>query len=38
MNPFFYFVNQYSATNATAEIIGTTLVPFLPGFSYSLKF
>lgn len=38
MNPIFYSVDRYSANSASVSISGTTVVPFVPGFSYSLKF
>jgi hypothetical protein len=38
LNPFFYYVNRYSANSAMVSLSGTILVPFMPSFSYSLKF
>ncbi|PWV46535.1 TonB-dependent receptor [Chitinophaga sp. S165] len=38
MNPFFYFVDKYSATTASVQLYGTILLPLTPSFSYSLKF
>lgn len=38
MNPFFYYVNQYSYTPDRVSLTGAILLPFMPGFSYSLKF
>jgi hypothetical protein len=38
MNPFFYYLDKYSATSASAQLWGTTIVPIIPSFSYSLKF
>jgi hypothetical protein len=38
LNPFFYYVNQYSNSSANTSLTGTAILPVLPGFSYSLKF
>lgn len=38
MNPFFYYLKQYSETSAGAQLTGLTILPLVPAFSYSLKF
>ncbi len=38
MNPFFYYLDKYSTSGPSAQLTGTTIVPLIPGFSYSLKF
>lgn len=38
MNPFFYYLKQYSANSASVRLTGITILPIIPGFSYSLKF
>ncbi|RPD39996.1 TonB-dependent receptor [Chitinophaga barathri] len=37
-NPFFYYVNKYSEHSSSVELTGDVLLPFMPSFSYSLKF
>ncbi|SFM85859.1 Outer membrane receptor proteins, mostly Fe transport [Chitinophaga sp. YR627] len=38
MNPFFYYVKNYSDNNAKVTLNGLVLLPLTPSFSYSLKF
>ena len=38
LNPFYYYVNKYSANSASVQLTGTAILPIMPGFSYSLKF
>lgn len=38
LNPFFYYVNRYPEHTTQTGLTGTAILPFLPGFSYSLKF
>jgi hypothetical protein len=37
-NPFFYYINRYGDENPTAALTAINMVPFLPSFSYNLKF
>ncbi|SHM75983.1 Outer membrane receptor proteins, mostly Fe transport [Chitinophaga sp. CF418] len=38
MNPFFYYVTEYSDNSAKVRLNGIVLLPIMPSFSYSLKF
>jgi hypothetical protein len=37
LNPFFYSMNRYPTSNSN-KLTGTSILPVLPSFSYSLKF
>ncbi|SKA36042.1 TonB-dependent Receptor Plug Domain [Chitinophaga eiseniae] len=37
-NPYFYYVDSYSPVQAQATLTALSLVPFLPGITYELKF
>ncbi|MBC9909166.1 TonB-dependent receptor [Chitinophaga varians] len=38
LNPFFYYVDDYDVVKSKVNLTSVSLVPFLPSFSYELKF